>query len=300
MMMDIVYTLIFLIAGALGGLFRTYISHEARLIWPMIDPKKQRMRFGFLVSVAMGAFVAYLATIGIVAFLPLTEQPDSIYSCFSIGFIVGLGSQTILEKLVGVKLRDPDALVLGGKLFAPFEMNLPKQKMYEYVADNIPEVERLLITDGDVAGVMKVIVVPKNGENAQKVKMKVENTFNQMKCPGIQVYVTLPHEKVIDLKLTVEVMDGHDPEKTRETHIPKIKEVITNYINSIPPGEVVMKSKIITKIVSSNTLIRDVRGDRIISSIPFDSGRIPIGRFEVARAGKINVELIIRAFGEEL
>lgn len=297
-MMDILYTLLFVIAGGFGGLFRTYVSHEARLIWPMIDPAKKRMRFGFLVSVAIGAFIAYLATIGIVTFIPL-EAPTSIWTTLTVGFIIGLASQTILEKLAGIKLKDSDALVIGGQLFAPYEMNLPRKKMYDFIAKNVEGVERILITDGDVAGVMKVIVVPKKGEDPNKVKMKVENTINQMKCPGIQVYVTLPTEKIINLHLTVEVMDGNDPEKTKEMHIPRIQEVIREYIDSLPPGSPALKSKIITSIVSSSTLIRDVRGDRLTSNIPFDAGRIPIGRFEVARAGEINVELIIRTVGEQ-
>jgi len=296
-MTELWYTILFIIFGAVGGLFRTYISHEAKLIWPMIDPAKKRMRFGFIISIAIGAFVAYLMTIGIVTFIPL-EAPNSIWTTMTIGFVIGLASQTILEKLAGVKLKDPDALIIGNKLFAPFEMNLPKQKMYDYIARNIPEVERILIVDGDVAGVMKVITVPKKGMDAGKVKVKVENTINQMKCPGIQVYVTLPTEKVLDLKFSVEVMDGNDPEKTKALHIPRIKAVVTKYIDSLPPGAPVLKSKIITAIVSSSTLIRDVRGDRIISETPFDSGRIPIGRFEVARAGDIIIELIIRSVGE--
>jgi hypothetical protein len=291
-------TLIFIIAGALGGLFRTYISHEAKLIWPMIDPKKKRMRFGFLVSVGIGALVSYLATIGIVTFIP-SEMFNNLWTTMIVGFVVGLASQTILEKLAGIKLKDPDALIIGGQLFAPFELNLPRQKMYDYIAKNIPEVERILIADGDVAGIMKVIVVPKKGMDANKVKIKVENTINQMKCPGIQVYVTLPTEKMIDLSFSVEVMDGNDPEKTKALHIPKIKEVVIKYIDSLPPGSPILKSKIITVIVSSSTLIRDVRGDRIVSNIPFESGRIPIGRFEVARAGKIETELIIRSVNEQ-
>ena len=124
------------------------------------------------------------------------------------------------------------------------------------------------------------------------------NTINHLKCPGIQVYVKLPVERIIDLTFSVEVMDGNDPEKTRAGHIPRITEVVTKYIDSLPPGEAVLKSKIITAIVSSSTLIRDVRGDRFVSSVPFESGRIPIGRFEVARAGKIDVELIIRSINE--
>jgi hypothetical protein len=296
-MTELLYTILFIIAGAIGGFFRTYISHEARLIWPMIDPKKKQMRFGFLVSVFVGAFISYLAKIGLVVFLPM-ELPESIWTTVLVGFVVGIASQTILEKLAGIKLKDPDALVIGGELFAPFEMNLPRKKMYDYVAKNIPEVERLLITDGDVAGVMKVIVVPKKNEDADKVKMKVENTMNQMKCPGIQVYVTLPNEVVVDLNLTVEVMDGNDPEKTRKEHVPRIKRVLSKYIDSLPPGQPVLKSKIIAEIVSSSTLIRDVRGDRIISNIQFDNGRIPVGRFEVARAGEIEVELIIRSLAE--
>lgn len=297
-MIDILYTLIFIVAGALGGLFRTYISHEAKLIWPMIDPKKKRMRFGFLVSIAIGAFMAYLATLGIVTFIPM-EEPTSIWTTMTIGFMIGLAGQTILEKLAGIKLKDPDALIIGGKLFAPFEMNLPRQKMYDYIAKSIPDVERILITDGDNAGIMKVIVVPKKNTDPDKVKMKVENTLNQMKCPGIHVYVTLPEEKVLDLKFSVEVMDGNAPEKTKALHVPVIKERVIKYIDSLQPGAPVLKSKIITEIVSSSSLIRDVRGDRIISSIPFESGRMPVGRFEVARAGVIEVELIIRSINEQ-
>jgi len=296
-MIELLHPLLFVISGAVGGFFRTYISHEAKLIWPMIDPKQKRMRFGFLLSIGIGAFIAYLVSVGLVTFLPF-ELPESIWTTMLVGFVVGLGSQTILEKIAGFKLKDPDALVIGGELFAPFEMNVPRKKLYDYIANNIPEVERILISDGDLAGVMKVIVVPKQDTDSDKVKMKVENTINHMKCPGIQVYVTLPKEVVINLKLTVEVMDGTDPEKTKTIHIPKIQDVVKRYIDSLPPGEAILKSKIITAIVSSSPLIRDVRGDRISSNIPFDHSRIPIGRFEVARCGTIDVKLIIRTIGD--
>jgi len=283
--------LIFIIFGAIGGFFRTYISHEARIIWPSIG--KRGMKLGFLISVAIGAIIAYLATIGMVAFIP-SEVPQSLWNTIMLGFVIGLMSQTLLEKIVGIRLRDPDEIVIGGAGFVPFGTNLTKNKMYEYVHKNIPNVERILIVDGDVGGTLRVMIVPKKGTDPDNVRMQVENAINRLKCPGIQVYTKLPEEKVIDLRMFIEILDGTNPEKTRSIHTKNITKIVSEYINSLPPGEAVLKSKIIALVVSSSPLIKDLRGDKLIATPPFEGGRITIKRFEVARAGNIEIEVLVR------
>lgn len=291
------YTFTMLIFGAIGGLFRTYVSHGSKFILPSVNIHKKTIRLGFVASMMIGAAVAYMVHIGVVVLFP-TEIPASVWTSSMVGFVSGFSSLTILEKVIGIKIRDPDTAVIP--TFAPLENNYMKMAMYDTIAKEVPEVERIVITDGETAGVMKVIVVPRKNADGQRVRNVVENIINRMKCPGVQAYIYLPNEKVIDINLTVEVMDGTNIEETKRENTEKIRRVITNYINSLRPGSPVRKSQIIAEVVKLSPLIRDVRGDRIIGTPPFISGSIPIGKFEVARAGEIDVEVIVITPGESI
>jgi hypothetical protein len=290
-------SLIILIAGAIGGLLRTLYQHEGRLVWPSVDFKRWKIKLGFLISMVIGAGTAYLADLGVVSAFPAII-PDDIYTAALFGLGVGFISLHLVNKLLGLKLEDPDVAEIGGKLIPTDEKNIHIQLMYQAIEKEASEyVERVKIIRGQTPGILKAVVAPKKGVDVKKAKMMVEHIINRIICPATQLYVRLPEEVVVNLSLVVEVMDGDDPEFTKSSFVKKITEALTDHIESLQPGESVYRSQIVHKVVGLDKYIKDVQGDKLTSSPDIVEGRIYIGAFQVAIAGNIDVTIVIRTIG---
>lgn len=285
-----------IIAGAIGGFISTLKRHNGVLIWPSVNIKNRTLRLGFPASLIIGALFAFATEIIIVTALP-DFAPDNIYNSFLLGLVAGVASlyslNEILDKYIGVKIADPDAMTIGALLAPKGEKNIYKQRMYAAL-DDITGVERVNISDGQMAGVIKVVVVPKVGFDNNKIKTTVESVVNIYKCPGIQAYIYLPEEIKIDMAFTIEVLDGRDPEETKRQYSSMVSKLLTCYINKLQPGESVRQSQIIGEVVKSDDMLRDLITESLTSKPEFIQGRIMIGEFQVARAGKISVEVLIR------
>lgn len=292
-------TVVIIIAGAVGGLLRTINQHEGRLVWPMVNVKRWTFRLGFPASVIIGAIVSYFADLGIVVVAPFIV-PDNIYTAALFGLFVGFMSLHILNKVLGLNIEDPDVCEIQGLLVPSSEKNEQLIEMYQRIEEEMDCIERVRIFDGQTAGVLKAVAVPKKGNDPRKVKMKVESVLNRIKHPGIQVYVYLPEEIEIDMGLTVEVLNGDDPSETRAIYAKKVEDVVRRHIDSLQPGESVYRSQLVAEIVSIDTYIKDVRGEKMNTTPGMKEGRVPIGAFQVARAGKIDVSIIIRTVGRDV
>lgn len=290
------YLLIMIIAGAIGGLVRTFYTRNGDLIWPTIGIRTRRIRLGFIASMLFGAIAALLVEMGLVSFIP-DGVSDDFSSALVMGLLSGLASLTIINRLIGMRIKDPDISMIGSTLAPKGETNYYKLKMYKTIEEEVSCAERVLITDGSVAGVIRIVAVPRKGHDALRVRSKVERAVHKIKPPGVQCYVRTPSEINIDLSLFVEVLDGENVDATKEKHSRRIKEVVSKYIDSLQPGEAVLQSQIIGEIVSSSQLVKDVISSKMTSIPPFEQGRIRIGRFEVARAKDISVNVTVRTIG---
>ena len=288
--------IVLIIAGAIGGFISTLKRHNGMLIWPSINIKNRTLRLGFPASILIGALFAFATEVIIVAALP-DFIPDNIYNSFLLGFVAGVASlysfNEILDKYAGVKILDPDAMTIGALLAPKGEKNIYKQRMYAAL-EQVDGIDRANITDGHNAGILKVVVVPKVGYDTVKVKKAAELCVNTYKCPGIQAYVYLPEEVIIDMSFAIEVMDGRDPDETKRQYSSMVSELLIEYINTLQPSESVRVSQIIGEVNKSDNMIRDIMTDTITSEPPFIQGKIVISEFQVARAGKISVEVSIR------
>lgn len=290
------YLLIMIIAGALGGLVRTFYFHNGNIIWPTISIRNRRIKLGFLASMLFGGVAAFLVGMGLVSFVP-TEFPNHLSAALVMGILSGLTSLSIINKVLDMRIKDPDISIMGCTLAPKGETNYYKLRMYKTIEEEVSCAERVLITDGSVAGVIRIVAVPKKGHDALRVRSKVERAVHKIKPPGVQCYVKTPSEISVDLSLFVEVLDGEDVDATKVKHSRRIKEVVSKYIDSLQPGEAVLQSQIIGEIVSSSQLVKDVISSKMTSSPPFEQGRIRIGRFEVARAKDISVNITVRTIG---
>lgn len=290
------YLLIMIIAGAIGGLVRTFYFRNGNIVWPTINIRKRRIKLGFIASMVFGAVAAFLVGMGLVSFVP-TEFPNHLSSSLVMGVFSGLVSLSIINKAVGMRIKDPDTTIMGCALAPKGEINYYKLRMYKAIEEEVSCAERVLITDGSIAGVIRIVAVPRKGHDALRVRSKVERAVHKIKPPGVQCYVRTPSEINVDLSLFVEVLDGENVDATKAKHSRRIKEVVSKYIDSLQPGEAVLQSQIIGEIVSSSQLVKDVISSKMISSPPFEQGRIRIGRFEVARAKDILVNITVRTIG---
>lgn len=295
-----IYIIVLIIAGAIGGFISTLKRHNGMLIWPSINIKNRTLRLGFPASLIIGALFAFATEVIIETALPEFVPGDSFYNSFMLGLVAGIASlyslNEILDKYVGVKISDPDAMTIGALLAPKGEKNIYKQRMYAAL-DDVSGVERVNIIDGHMAGVIKVVVVPKIDFDNNKIKTIVESVINRYKCPGIQAYVYLPEEIKIDMAFTIEVLDGRNPEETKSQYSTMISKLLTCYINKLQPGESVRQSQIIGEVVKSDDMLRDLITESLTSTPSFVQGRITIGEFQVARAGKIDVTVMVRLPG---
>jgi len=297
-MLDI-NVIVLIIAGAIGGFISTIKRHNGMLIYPSISIKNRTLRLGFPASIIIGSLFALITELVIVTALP-DFLPDNIYNAFLLGLVAGGTSlysvNEILDKYVGIKISDPDAMTIGAVLAPKNEKNIYKQRMYAAL-DDVDGVERVNITDAQTAGVIRVVVVAKAGCDSLKVKSAVESIVNIYKCPGIQAYIHLPEEIEINMAFTIEVLDGRDPETTKQQYSSMVSKLLTCYINKLQPGESVRQSQIIGEVVKSDDMLRDLITESLTSTPPFAQGRINIGEFQVARAGTITVTVMVRLPG---
>lgn len=297
-MTDVITMIIILIAGAIGGLIRTITEHNGVLIFPSVNIKGRRFRLGFIASLLLGSVAAFFVDFGVITILP-TQDIDNIWTAMLVGLSAGFLSLHILNKILGLKIDDPDVCEFGSTT-AILEPNVVKREMYEAIYQSVSGVERLLISDEQVAGVMKVIVVPKVGADATDIKISVESVINKIRHPGIQVYVYTPDEVPIDIELEVVIKNGeHNRQKIVPLLQSRISTEIGNYINSLQPGESVLHSQIVHLVIKldrkiDEIIIKDAPGDKIISTPPFHRGRIPIGSFQVARFNSADVKVVFK------
>ena len=104
------------------------------------------------------------------------------------------------------------------------------------------------------------------------------------------MYVELPTEQIIDIALTVLVLDVADHDY--EWYQSEIESILRGYIDNLPPGKWIHKNKIIKKAMFDR-FVQDARN--LITLPPIEEGLyIKIGNTEVARAGSIviNIEVI--------
>jgi hypothetical protein len=293
----LITSLIILITGAIGGLLRTLYQHEGKLVWPSVDFKRWKIKLGFPVSMLIGAGTAYLADLGVVSAFPAII-PDDIYTAALFGLGVGFISLHLINKLLGVRLEDPDAVEIGGKFIPDTEKNVHLQLIYQTIEKEASQyVSRVSIISGQTPGILKAIVAPKRGVDGKKAKIAVEHIINRVICPATQVYVRLPEEIVVDLSLVVEVMNGEDPEITKSDFTKRITKTLIDHIDSLQPGEPVYRSKIVGEVVNLDKYIKDVRGEKLSSVPEMVEGKVPVGQFQVARAGNIDVTIVIRTIG---
>jgi hypothetical protein len=290
------YDVVVILAGAIGGFLRTYWFHDAKLVWPLITFRDKRftMRLGFIASVLIGAVVAAFANIGMVSVAP-NLVPDNIYTAALLGLFAGLSSLHILNKLLGMKLEDPDSMDICQPL-APLECNPHKIKIYEAI-DTTGYCQRALIAEAQSSGVLKVLIVPKDNVDHKKAKKVIEAAIEKVKYPSIQVYVFLPEKVPINIKMVAEILDIDEPEEVLREYEENIEQVIRDYINSLHPGEPVLKGQIVYRSMKTYHLIRDTPGEKMSAEPPFKRGMIRIGKYEVAVAGKIDVKIIVRDIG---
>lgn len=287
-------TAIILITGALGGLARTFYQHEGRLVWPSVDFKRWKIRLGFPFSMLIGAGVSWLADAGVISAFP-SIVPDDPYKAVLFGSVIGFISLHLVNKLLGIKIGDPDVVEIGGRFVPDDERNIHIRLMYQRIEEEASDyVERVKIIRGQTPGILRAVVAPKKNVDANKAKMVVEHIINRIACPSTQVYVRLPEDIIVDLSLVVEVMDGEDPEVTKRDFMKIITKTLTNYIDSLRPGEPVYRSQIVHKVVGLDKYIKDVQGDKLLSTPSMTEGKIHIGPFQIARAGNISVTIVIR------
>lgn len=287
-------TAIILVTGALGGLARTFYQHEGRLVWPSVDFKRWKIRLGFPFSMLIGAGVAWLADAGIINAFP-SIVPGNEYQAMLFGFVIGFISLHLVNKLLGVKIDDPDVVEISGKFAPDDERNIHIRLMYHHIEKEAGDyVDRVKITRGHTPGILRAVVAPKKNVDPNKARMVVEHIINRIACPSTQIYVRLPDDVVVDLSLVVEVMDGEDPEMTKKGFMERITKTLIDYVDSLRPGEPVYRSQIVHKVVGLDKYIKDVQGEKLSSTPEMVEGKIPIGPFQIARAGNINVTIVIR------
>ena len=287
-------TTIILITGALGGLARTFYQHEGRLVWPSVDFKRWKIRLGFPFSMLIGAGVSWLADAGVINAFP-SIVPNDPYQAVLFGSVIGFISLHLINKLLGVKIDDPDAVEIGGKFAPDDEKNIHIRLMYQHIEQEAGDyVDRVKIIRGHTPGILRAVVAPKKNIDPNKARMVVEHIINRIACPSTQVYVRLPDDVVVDLSLVVEVMNGEDPEMTKRDFMKRITKILTDYINSLRPGGCVYRSQIVHKVVGLDKYIKDVQGEKLLSTPDMIEGKIPIGPFQIARAGNIDVTIVIR------
>lgn len=279
-------TLLFIIAmmvGTIAGCARTYFAHGMKLIQPEFTIRGRSIKFklGWLASAVLALAFTFIALTSVPEIIP-DFSPESTYETLLLAMGTGWLSLEAFNRWAGRKFGDLDTREFDFE----FEVNLQKQNIVRELLKNVKGLERVLIRDEMVGGMIEVLIVPKPGTDATLLKLLVEKFFAKYRRLGTLVQVKLPEMVRINVELTAVVLDS-SPIANSE-YVSKIGLAIREYIDGLSPGVWVNKMQIV-KLALMDRFVTDVVGLKTYPSIAGD--RISISEFQVAKAGAINVSI---------